>query len=134
VDIKQHLRIDRAHQRISADIPCRAGLPAGERSAARILNLSAGGLKFSCRRDAFYSMVPEDQRTPGRVVDVMIEVEFELQPSGQPASGVQTQATIIHSERLAQDEFHIGVQFIGMDEETSRLLNSYIGEHTSTPG
>lgn len=108
------------------DTPCRAGLSGSKLSAARILNLSLGGLKFSCRRDAFHSMVPADQRTPGRVIDVMIELDFELQLPGQPASAINTQATIIHSERLSQDEFHIGVQFIGMDEAAFRVLRAYV--------
>ena len=48
MDIKQkHLRIDRLYSRISTDIACQAGLPGGELTAARIRNLSVGGLKFS---------------------------------------------------------------------------------------
>lgn len=129
MDIKQkHLRIDRLYSRISTDIACQAGLPGGELTAARIRNLSVGGLKFSCRRDAFYSMIPEDQRTPGRVVDVMVEISFELQPAGQPVSHFNTRATIIHSERLSQDEFHIGVQFIDMEEAAFQVLKAYIND------
>ena len=132
MDIKQqHLRIERAYQRITTDIPCSAGLPDGELSAARILNLSVNGLKFSCSRDAFHRMLPEDQRTPGRVVDVIIEIDFELHPPGQPVSGCNTRATIIHSERLSQDEFHIGVQFTSMDDATFKLLKACVEEGAS---
>ena len=113
------------------DTPCRAGLSGDKLSAARILNLSVGGLKFSCRRDAFHSMVPPDQRTPGRVVDVIIELDFELQLPGQPPSVINTRGTIIHSERLSQDEFHMGVQFTGMDEAAFRVLKAYVEERLS---
>lgn len=131
VDIKQkHLRIDRLYSRISTDIACQAGQPGGELTAVRIRNLSVGGLKFSCGHDAFNGMIPEDQRTPGRVVGVMVEINFELQPNGQPASRFNTQATIIHSERLSQDEFHIGVQFIDMEEAAFQVLKAYIDDFT----
>lgn len=126
---QQHHRIDRLHPRISTDIPCRVGLSEGELSAARILNLSVGGLKFCCGRTTFHSMIPEDQRTPGRIVDVMTVIHFELQLAGKPASSIQTQASIIHSERLSQDEFHIGVQFIDMDEAAFQVLQVCIDEH-----
>jgi hypothetical protein len=132
VDIKQqHLKIDRQYQRISTDLPCRAGLAGSKPSAVRILNLSIGGLKFSCRREAFHSLHPADQRTPGRVVDVMIELDFELQLPGQPATIFNTRATVIHSERLSQDEFHIGVQFSGLDAATFEVLKAYIEERIS---
>lgn len=75
-------------------------------------------------------MIPEDQRTPGRIVDVKIELDFELQSSGQPASTFHTQATIIHSERLSQDEFHIGVLFTSMEETAFQVLKAYIDERT----
>lgn len=132
MDIKQqHLRIERAYQRINTDFPCSVGLPNGELSAARILNLSVNGLKFSCGRDTFHRMLPEDQRTPGRVVDVTIEIDFELHPRGQPASACNTQAAIIHSERLSQDEFHIGVQFTRIDDDTFKLLKACVEEGAS---
>ena len=74
-------------------------------------------------------MLPEDQRTPGRVVDVVIEIDFKLQPTGQTAEDFHSRAKIIHSERLAQDEFHIGVQFIGMDDAALQVLRAWIDEH-----
>lgn len=114
------------------DLPCRTGLSSDKLSTARILNLSMGGLKFSCGRDAFQSMVPADQRTPGRVIDVIIELDFELQLPGEPPAVIHTLARIIHSERLSQDEFHMGVQFTGMEEAAVRVLRAYVEEHLST--
>ena len=125
---KQHFRIDRQHRRVAADIACEVGNDAsGGLLPVRILNLSIGGLKFRCGMQVINSILPEDQRTPGQILDVEMDVVFDLTQEGvsSPPS-VRTRATIVHSERLAQDEFHVGVQFIDLEQSMTGLLESYI--------
>jgi len=91
-----------------------------------IVNLSVGGLKFSCGRDTVHQILPKDQQTPGQVTGVMIEIQFDLKSPAQPPLSLNTRARVIHSERLAQDVFHVGLQFIHIDESDVLALKGYI--------
>ena len=125
---KQHFRIDRQHCRVAADIACDVGNESGAGLLpARILNLSIGGLKFRCGMQVIDNILPQDQRTPGQILDVEMDIAFELPQEGAtPPLPVRARATIVHSERLAQDEFHVGVQFIDLEESIYGPLESYI--------
>lgn len=107
---------------------CEVGSDAGgERQPVRILNLSIGGLKFRCGMQVINNILPEDQRTPGQILDVEMEVSFAL-PQGDDNSAlpIRTRARVVHSERLAQDEFHVGVQFVDLEKSLSGPIESYI--------
>ena len=124
---KQHFRIDRQHLRVAIDMACQIGRDSGGESLpVRMLNLSIGGLKFSCGLQVINSILPEDQRTPGQILDVEMDVSFELPQGDAPALPVRTRSKVVHSERLAQDEFHVGVQFMDLAETVTGLLESYI--------
>jgi hypothetical protein len=116
----------RKHFRVNTDIPCEMGLPRNALSAARIIDLSLSGLKFRCDRTTIHAILPEDQRTPGRVWDVEIEIHFTLQNEACPAVAVDARARVIHSERLAQDAFHVGVEFTELDAAARKSLEDYI--------
>jgi c-di-GMP-binding flagellar brake protein YcgR len=116
----------RQYFRIDTEIPVTVHLPDGEILPAVIVNLSVGGLKFSCGRDTVHQILPKDQRTPGQIMGVMIEIQFDLQSSAQPRVSLNAMARVIHSERLAQDVFHVGVQFIRIEEADLAALKSYI--------
>jgi len=124
---KQHFWIDRKDKRVSTALPCNVNCPGGRVCAATILNLSAGGMKFACDRTTFEQLLPEDLRTPGMVSDVKIEVSFTAESvAGENQSPLETSALIIHSERLAQNSYHVGIQFTGMNDTDSMRLRAYI--------
>jgi hypothetical protein len=124
---KQHFRIDRQHLRVATDMACQIGGDAGsELLPVRILNLSIGGLKFSCGLEVINSILPEDQRTPGQIMDVEMNMAFEITQRDAPVLPVRTRARVVHSERLAQNEFHVGVQFMDLEETLYGPLESYI--------
>lgn len=124
-------REKRHYFRLGTEIPCTVRLPQGESLSAVILNLSAGGVKFSCGRDTVHHILPQDQRTPGQVTGVTIEIQFDLQLPAQPRLSLNAVARVIHSERLAQDIFHVGVQFIRIDEASIARLKGYIDANLS---
>lgn len=101
-------------------------LPKGDNLPAVIVNLSVGGIKFSCSRDTVHHILPKDQRVPGQVMGVLIEIGFDLQSPIQDRLSLNTTARVIHSERLAQDVFHVGVQFLHVDETDMATLRGYI--------
>jgi hypothetical protein len=125
---RQHLRIDRKHNRIDVDIPCKVGPSNSRLSSAQVLDISIGGLKFSCNQATIRQIIPDSQYTVGLISGVEIVVHFTIEPHDQSSFTIKTPARVIHTERLAQDKFHIGIQFLGLDSEQVLKLESWIDE------
>ena len=123
---KQHLRIERKHSRLKTEIPCVLGCPGGDLSAGLIRDMSQGGLKLSCGQDTIYNILPENNRTPGMISDVMVEIQYEILRPDQTTLAVKCNANLIHFERLAQNNFHLGIEFVRMDKSTKKGLRSYL--------
>jgi hypothetical protein len=123
---EQHLRINRRHRRIGVDIPCEVGLPGEEHAMARVRNLSIGGLKFECGLELISHFLPEENRTPGMVENVLLEIRFRLPVNGTGDTLIKTRARLAHYERLAQDRFHVGLQFRDISDGSLRELNAHI--------
>ena len=123
---KQHLRIERKHLRVKVDIHCMIGLPDGDLSDAQISDLSPGGLKFNCRRHTVDNVLPENTSTPIPLTGIALEIHFELQQPDHAAHPVQCEARVIHFERLAQDDFRVGLQFTSIDETAIKALHAYL--------
>lgn len=124
---RQHFRIDRRYQRVATDMVCEVnGFEAGGRLPAGILNLSVGGLKLKCGLQVINSILPADQRTPGQILNVELDIHFSLPQADGGLVPIGVHASVVHSERLAQDEFHVGVQFQEPDAEVIRQLEGYI--------
>ena len=124
---KQHFWIDREHDRITTEISCQVCPAGGNRNTAIIINLSAGGLKFTCNRAVFNQLLPEDQRIPGQVSGVEIEIQFQLRVAGRKKPlTIRAQARLIYTERLAQDSFTLGAQFIALRETEIRGIENYM--------
>ena len=106
-------------------MPCEVGLPGDKLFAAKILDLSVGGLKFSCSQETVNSFISDREKTVGLIMDVEIDVQFT--PSdNKRASAIKTGARIIHSERLAQDLFHVGIQFNTLNSNARSQLEAFI--------
>ena len=123
---EHHLRIERKHLRVKVAIPCTIGLPSGSLSEAQICDLSAGGLKFNCRRDTVNNILPENTSTPILLTGITLEIHFELQQPDHATHPVKCKGRVIHFERLAQDDFHVGLQFTSLENTTEAALNSYL--------
>jgi c-di-GMP-binding flagellar brake protein YcgR len=125
-EARQHLRSDRKCFRVKADIPCEVGPVGGEMKVALIHDLSCGGVKFSCNRQTVSNIFPDDQAPLGVVLDAYITIHFSLHEEDKPAVIIKTSARVIHTERLAQDLFQVGVQFIDLTETATKQLENYI--------
>ena len=130
ITTEQHLRINRRHQRIEIELPCEVGLPGESLTSVRLLNLSDGGMKFECGLQQINQLLPEEQRTPGMVMDVVLEVHLRLR-SGDSSRvpTVSGKARLAHYERLAQDCFHVGIEFVELDKVQQRKLEDYINDN-----
>lgn len=125
-DAQQHFRSNRKHYRIHAALPCEVGQPGGVLSAAQILDISVGGLKFGCSQETVNDIIPEGVKTVGLILDVEVDVQFELPLDNKQAGAIKTTARIVHSERLAQDVFHVGIQFNKLSTSELGQLEAYI--------
>lgn len=128
ITTEQHLRINRRHQRIEIELPCEVGLPGESQTAVRLLNLSDGGMKFECGLQQINQLLPEEQRTPGMVMDVVLDVHLKLASGNSRAPTVSGRARLAHYERLAQDRFHVGIEFVELDKAQQRKLEDYIND------
>jgi len=125
-ETRQHLRSDRKCFRVKAEIPCEVGSAGGEMKVALIHDLSCGGVKFSCNQHAVSNIFPDDQAPLGVVLDVYIEIHFRLHAEDKPAATIKTSARVIHTERLAQDLFQVGAQFINLNQAATKKLETFI--------
>ena len=123
---QQHFRSNRRHFRVRAELPCEVGLPGGTLSAAQILDISIGGLKFSCSHELVNNIIPDGERTIGLIMDAGVDIQFQLSSDKERVADIKTGARIIHSERLAQDVFHVGIQFNTLSSNAIRQLEAYI--------
>jgi len=98
-------------------------------NVALVLDLSCGGMKFSCNQQVVNNMFPEDEAPLGVVLDVFINIHFNLSEDESPDSLIKTGARIIHTERLAQDLYQVGVEFIDLTEPATGTLQVFIGEY-----
>ena len=122
----QHLRIDRKHIRAGTDLSCKVGPSDSKVSAAQVQDLSIGGLKFSCDHATIKRIIPSDQQALGLILGVEIVVHFTIKLKDKRATVIKTPARVIHSERLAQDLFHVGVQFLALDITAVGNLEEYL--------
>jgi len=125
-ETQQHLRSDRRYLRVRAEIPCEVGPAGGEMNVALIHDLSCGGVKFSCNQHTVGKIFPDDQAPLGVVLDVYIEIHFRLHPEDKHAAAIMTSAKVIHTERLAQDLYQVGVQFIDFNQAATERLETFI--------
>ena len=123
---QQHFRSNRRHRRIRAALSCEIGRPGGKLFTAQVLDISIGGLKFSCSHDTVNNLIPEGERTVGLIMDAGIDIQFKLPSDKKRTTTFKTSARIIHSERLAQDVFHVGIQFNTLNTNVLGQLEAYI--------
>jgi hypothetical protein len=128
-DSQQHFRSNRKHLRIDAELGCQVGSPGSKPDTAQVLDLSVGGLKFKCSHAIVSNIIPEGERTVGLIMDVMIEVQFKLPSGSKRDTSIKTGARIVHSERLAQDVYHVGVQFTGLGVNAVQQLEAFIDKN-----
>ena len=123
---QQHFRSNRRHRRICAALSCEVGQPGGKLSAAQVLDISIGGLKFSCSHETVSNIIPDGERTVGLIMDAVINIQFTLPSDKKRTTTTKINARIIHSERLAQDVFHVGIQFNTLSINDLRQMEAYI--------
>jgi c-di-GMP-binding flagellar brake protein YcgR len=125
-ETQQHLRSDRKYFRVKTEIPCEVGPAGGEMKVALIRDLSCGGVKFSCNQQVVNNIFQEDEAPLGVVLEAYVDIHFRLLPEDRRAAAIKTGARVIHTERLAQDLYQVGVEFIDLNQTAANKLEAFI--------
>jgi c-di-GMP-binding flagellar brake protein YcgR len=108
------------------EIPCEVGPAGGEMKVALIHDLSSGGVKFTCNQHVINNIFPDDEAPLGVVLDAYVEIHFRLLPEDNGTAAIKTSARVIHTERLAQDLYQVGVEFINLNQTATKELEDFI--------
>ena len=110
------------------DIPAELRTPDGQTITAMVTDISRTGLGISCNRETAFCLLPEDQRTPGQVIDVELDIQLLLPFATEPARPIEAHCRLVHTRRLAQDDYQIGMQFIDLSNEIDSDLVRFVAE------
>ena len=96
---------------------------------ARTADLSEGGVKIICDQAAAFTLLPPDQRTPGPVYGV--ELELRLFDQDGTETLLESRCRLVFFRRLAQDSFHFGLEFLELAKEQIRRLQALIQQQST---
>ena len=102
-------------------------MPDGEVIHAITVNLSPAGIQIACDRLTVNSVLPLSQRRlPERIREVEVRLRFP-ESSGMPDI-IDARCTAVFSRRVAENEYRIGLQFLGFEGEDYQKLEHYLDD------
>lgn len=102
-------------------------MPDGEVIHAITVNLSPAGIQIACDRVTVNSVLPLSQRrVPKRTREVEVRLRFP-ESSGMP-DVIDARCAAVFSRRVAENEYRIGLQFLGFDGEDYQKLEHYLDD------
>ena len=100
-------------------------MPDGEVIHAMTVNLSPAGIQISCDRVTVNSVLPVSQRRlPKRTREVVVRLRFP-ESSGMP-DVIDTRCAAVFSRRVSENEYRIGLRFLGFEGEDYQKLEHYL--------
>ena len=102
-------------------------MPDGEVIHAITVNLSPAGIQIACDRVTVNSVLPLSQRrVPKRTREVEVRLRFP-ESSGMP-DVIDARCAAIFSRRVAENEYRIGLQFLGFDGDDYQKLEHFLDD------
>ncbi len=100
-------------------------MPDGEVIHAITVNLSPAGIQIACDRVTVNSVLPLSQRRiPKRTREVEVRLRFP-ESSGMP-DVIDARCAAIFSRRIAENEYRIGLQFLGFQGDDYQKLEHFL--------
>ncbi len=100
-------------------------MPDGEVIHAITVNLSPAGIQIACDRVTVNSVLPLSQRRiPKRTREVEVRLRFP-ESSGMP-DVIDARCAAIFSRRVAENEYRIGLQFLGFQGDDYQKLEHFL--------
>ena len=102
-------------------------MPDGEVIHAITVNLSPAGIQIACDRVTVNSVLPLSQRrVPKRTREVEVRLRFP-ESSGMP-DVIDARCAAIFSRRVAENEYRIGLQFLGFEGDDYQKLEHFLDD------
>jgi len=102
-------------------------MPDGEVIHAITVNLSPAGIQIACDRVTVNSVLPLSQsRLPKRTREVEVRLRFP-ESSGMPHV-IDARCAAIFSRRVAENEYRIGLQFLGFEGDDYQKLEHFLDD------
>jgi len=102
-------------------------MPDGEVIHAITVNLSPAGIQIACDRVTVNSVLPLSQRRlPKRTREVEVRLRFP-ESSGMP-DVIDARCAAIFSRRIAENEYRIGLQFLGFQGDDYQKLEHFLDD------
>ena len=102
-------------------------MPDGEVIHAITVNLSPAGIQIACDRVTVNSVLPLSQRrVPKRTREVEVRLRFP-ESSGMP-DVIDARCAAIFSRRIAENEYRIGLQFLGLEGDDYQKLEHFLDD------
>lgn len=102
-------------------------MPDGEVIHAITVNLSPAGIQIACDRVTVNSVLPLSQsRLPKRTREVEVRLRFP-ESSGMP-DVIDARCAAIFSRRVAENEYRIGLQFLGFEGDDYQKLEHFLDD------
>ena len=95
---------------------------SGERSHAKLLNLSLAGVGLGLDLKNSRRIFPDGKIRPG----MPLQVAFELPTSGNSRVGVLATCRVLWSRQIGKDLFYLGVEFAGFQKDGKDRVERYI--------
>lgn len=115
----------RDHPRVNVRLPVELTVPGGEVIHALTVNISPAGVQIACDRVTVNSILPLNRQATGeprREFDVRLRFP---ESSGMP-DVIETRCAAAFSRRMAEHEYRVGLQFLGLEDDDYRKLEHFL--------
>lgn len=98
-------------------------LLAGVIRNGKLMNLSPSGIQIECRHQLIESL-SKFKSDAGLYPE--FELEFCLPESGRSKNSIKSTCNVSYCRRQRQDSYHLGLNFISLDETDERKVVEYV--------
>ena len=117
----------REHPRVNLSLPIQVIRANGVVIHSTIFSLSRDGLQLSCDHQTARLIIPKLQQKLA-VEPVQIHVRFRLPLSSRPPVEIDVHCLAKYVRRTSQDNYHIGLNYVDLDDDDIDGLDRYIEE------
>lgn len=120
-NLRHHIRVP---IRVSATVQTRNG----QQVSTEVANISRTGVMLACDRQSLELIHPKGMTAnPGSPLETTVAFTIPSQIGGKVA--INSRCHIIYARRLSRDLFHIGLEFLNLEEHLVPHLEHYIEAH-----
>ncbi len=109
--------------RVKSTLRAQLSVRGANTQPVLIEQISEVGLDFLCDAGAQCRIMPEEQKIPGPVFDVYVDIAFWLPNSDRE---LQTRCQVLFCRRLSQNSYRFGCEFHQLSDADQELLQDFV--------